>query len=101
MRMGVPLWPPAAHPHHNPPNGVGKETAQGFCHLEVGGDKPTPLRITLWYRENCITNASWYHSNFVGFNKLYGNTQKKHLPWAGEAATSYFPMELPPQYHRS
>src|SRR5436305_8128794 len=22
--------------------GVGKETAQGFCHLEAGGDKPSP-----------------------------------------------------------
>src|SRR5436305_14568528 len=29
--------------------------ARGFHHLEVGGNKPTPLRITLWYCENCIS----------------------------------------------
>jgi hypothetical protein len=26
---------------------------------------------------------------------------KNRLSWAGETAMSYFPMGLPPQYHRS
>ncbi len=32
--------------------------------------------------------------------KLY-KVMKKPPMWAGETATSYFPMGLPPQYHQS